>query len=164
MKISQEKQKKLAYVARRYYLENQRQSDIARELGVSRPMVSRMLAEARELGVVEITVHDPETRIATLLERLRLSTSIRGGVLVEDGADEDATNQLLSQGAVELLRQLDSSSAPGVLASAGAISSASWSPGWRSTPSRTAPSPTSAPWWATPTSPPETTSPTRTSA
>ncbi len=56
MKISQEKQKKLAYVARRYYLENQRQSDIARELGVSRPMVSRMLAEARELGVVEITV------------------------------------------------------------------------------------------------------------
>ena len=107
MKISQEKQKKLAYVARRYYLENQRQSDIARELGVSRPMVSRMLAEARELGVVEITVHDPETRIATLLERLRLSTSIRGGVLVEDGADEDATNQLLSQGAVELLRQLD---------------------------------------------------------
>ena len=107
MKISQEKQKKLAYVARRYYIENQRQSDIARELGVSRPMVSRMLAEARELGVVEITVHDPETRIATLLERLRLSTSIRGGVLVEDGADEDATNQLLSQGAVELLRQLD---------------------------------------------------------
>ena len=107
MKISQEKQKKLAYVARRYYLEDQRQSDIAKELGVSRPMVSRMLAEARELGVVEITVHDPETRIATLLERLRLSTSIRGGVLVEDGADEDATNQLLSQGAVELLRQLE---------------------------------------------------------
>ena len=107
MKISQEKQKKLAYVARRYYLEDQRQSDIAKELGVSRPMVSRMLAEARELGVVEITVHDAGTRTATLLERLRLSTSIRGGVLVEDGADEDATNQLLSQGAVELLRQLE---------------------------------------------------------
>ena len=36
---------------------------------------------ARELGVVEITIHDPETRSASLLERLRLSTSIRGGVL-----------------------------------------------------------------------------------
>ena len=33
--LSQEKQKKLAYVARRYYLEDQRQSDIAKELGVS---------------------------------------------------------------------------------------------------------------------------------
>lgn len=107
MKISPEKEKKLAYVARRYYLEDQRQSDIARELGVSRPMVSRMLAEARELGVVEITVHDPEARTATLLERLRLSTSVRGGALVEDGADEDATNQRLSQEAVALLGQLN---------------------------------------------------------
>ena len=107
MKISQSKQKRLAYVARRYYLEDQKQVDIARELGISRPMVSRLLSEARELGVVEITIHDPETRSASLLERLRLSTSICGGVLVEDGADEDATNQLLSQGAVELLQQLD---------------------------------------------------------
>ena len=107
VKISPEKEKKLAYVARRYYLEDQRQSDIARELGVSRPMVSRMLAEARELGVVEITVHDAGTRTATLLERLRLSTSVRGGVLVEDGADEDATNQRLSQEAVALLGQLN---------------------------------------------------------
>ena len=47
MKISQEKQRRLAYVARQYYLEGRRQSDIARELGVSRPMVSRLLSEAR---------------------------------------------------------------------------------------------------------------------
>ena len=107
MQDSQERLRRLAHVATRYYLEDWKQSDIAKELGVSRPMVSRMLAEARELGVVEITVHDAGTRTATLLERLRLSTSIRGGVLVEDGADEDATNQLLSQGAVELLRQLE---------------------------------------------------------
>ena len=39
-----EKQKRLAYVARRYYLEDQKQSDIAQELGVSRPQVSRMLS------------------------------------------------------------------------------------------------------------------------
>lgn len=55
MKISQEKRARLAYVARRYYLEDQKQSDIARELGVSRPLISRMLSDARELGVVEIT-------------------------------------------------------------------------------------------------------------
>ena len=105
MKISQDKQKKLAYVARRYYLEDQKQSDIARELGVSRPLVSRMLTEARELGVVEIVVHEPGGR-TELLERLRQSASLQGGVLVEDGRDEDATNQLLSQGAVDLLRQI----------------------------------------------------------
>ena len=78
VKLSLEKQKRLVYAARRYYLEDQKQSDIALELGISRPMVSRILTQARELGVVEITIHDPETRSASLLERLRLSTSIRG--------------------------------------------------------------------------------------
>ena len=106
MGISQEKRKRLAYVARRYYLEDQKQSDIAKELGVSRPMVSRLLAEARELGIVEIKIHDPETRTANLLDRLCRTSSIHGGVLVEDEGDNDATNRLLSQGAVQLLRQL----------------------------------------------------------
>ena len=106
MKLSPEKQKRLAYVARRYYLEDQKQSDISRELGISRPMVSRLLAEARELGVVEIIVHDWETEPQSLLNQLCQSSSLRGGVLVEDGADDSATNQLLSQGAVELLEQL----------------------------------------------------------
>ena len=106
MKQSQEKYKRMAYVARRYYLEDQKQSDIARELGISRPMVSRILTQARELGVVEITIHDGESRTNSLLERLRRFCPIRGGVLVEDGEDSDATNRLLSQGAVELLGQL----------------------------------------------------------
>lgn len=108
MGISEEKQKKLAYVARRYYLDDWKQSDIAKELGVSRPLVSRMLAEAREHGVVEIRIHDPAARQGQLVEQLRHSTSIRDSLLVEDGQDDDATNQLLSQGAVQLLWQLRS--------------------------------------------------------
>ena len=101
-----EKLRRLAHVARRYYLEDRKQSDIAVELGVSRPMVSRMLSEARELGVVEILIHEPGARAAGLLDRLRLAGAIRGGVLVEDGADEDETNQMLSQGAVDLLGRI----------------------------------------------------------
>ena len=106
MAPSKEKLLRLAHVARRYYLEDWKQIDIARELGVSRPLVSRMLGEARELGVVQITVYEPGEESAVLLDRLRLSTSLQGGVLVEDGRDDDATNQLLSQGAVDLLRQI----------------------------------------------------------
>ena len=106
MKISQEKQKRLAYVARRYYLDDLKQSDIAKELGVSRPLVSRMLSEAREFGVVEIKIHDPERQSDALLEQLRSAGLIQGGVLVEDGADNDETNQRLSQGAVALLGEI----------------------------------------------------------
>ena len=78
MGLNLEKQKKLAYVARRYYLDDQKQSDIAQELGVSRPLISRMLSEARELGLVEITIHEPGAREARLLERL-LDAVDRGG-------------------------------------------------------------------------------------
>lgn len=106
MGLTLEKQRKLAHVARRYYLEDWKQSDIAQELGVSRPLISRMLREARELGVVEIMIHEPGAKTANLLERLRRSNAIQGGVLVEDGEDGDATNQMLSQGAVDLLRQI----------------------------------------------------------
>ena len=102
LKSDHEKRRRLAYVARRYYLDDQKQSDIAAELGISRPMVSRLLTEARQLGVVEITVHDPEVKAASLLERLRAGSSIKDGILVEDGAGDAFTNQLLSQGAVEL--------------------------------------------------------------
>ena len=104
--MDQDRERRLAYVARRYYLDEQKQSDIARELGISRPLVSRLLSDARRLGVVQITVRDPADRSAGLLERLRRSTSIRDGVLVEDGGDDDATNQALSQGAVALLHRL----------------------------------------------------------
>ena len=108
MNRNQEKLQKLAYVAQRYYLDDWKQSDIAKELGVSRPLVSRMLQEARELGVVKIMVCPPVSQGEALVEQLRRSTSIRDGVLVEDGADDDATNQRLSQGAVQLLWQLRS--------------------------------------------------------
>ena len=106
MGLTLEKQRKLAHVAQRYYLEDWKQSDIAEELGVSRPLISRMLREARELGVVEIVIHEPGAKSANLLERLRRTNAIEGGVRVEDGEEGDATNRLLSQGAVDLLRQI----------------------------------------------------------
>ena len=58
MNYSREKLQKLAHVAQRYYLEDWKQSDIARELGVSRPLVSRMLREARELAVLTERYYD----------------------------------------------------------------------------------------------------------
>ncbi len=49
----------LVKAARLYYLEDRSQADVARALGVSRSSVSRILAAAREQGVVEIRIHDP---------------------------------------------------------------------------------------------------------
>jgi len=49
----------LAHVASMYYEDNLTQDEIARRMDTSRSTISRMLQEAREAGVVEITVHYP---------------------------------------------------------------------------------------------------------
>ena len=49
----------LADVAEMYYLEGKIQSEIAETVGVTRSMISRMLTEARENGIVEIRIHRP---------------------------------------------------------------------------------------------------------
>lgn len=46
-------------VAKMYYIDNMGQQEIANQLGISRPQVSRILKEARETKIVDITLHMP---------------------------------------------------------------------------------------------------------
>lgn len=69
-------------VARLYYTEHATQAEIARHLAVSRPTVSRLLAEAREKGVVRISVHHPsEHETEELAEQLRQALGLRAVLL-----------------------------------------------------------------------------------
>ena len=58
-------------VARAYYLEDRTQSEIAKEIGWSRPTVSRLLKEAREADIVHISIGHPLERMRRLEEELR---------------------------------------------------------------------------------------------
>ena len=49
-------------VARLYYYQGMTTEAVAREMGISRPAVSRLLTFARQSGLVEIRVHDPENQ------------------------------------------------------------------------------------------------------
>ena len=60
----------LAKVASFYYEKNLTQAEIARRLDISRPQVSRLLAEARQEGVVEITIHHPKDKYISLKQDL----------------------------------------------------------------------------------------------
>ncbi len=48
----------LVSVAKLYYIENMNQNEIASLLGVSRPLISKYLQEAKNLGVVKIEIND----------------------------------------------------------------------------------------------------------
>lgn len=58
-------------VARLYYYQNLTTAQIAQELGLSRPKVSRLLGMARRSGLVEIRIHDPAEHPQALEAALR---------------------------------------------------------------------------------------------
>ena len=63
----------LVQAARLYYEEGLSQGEVARRMGLSGATVSRVLAAARERGIVEVRIHDPRSpvrRVAELEQRL----------------------------------------------------------------------------------------------
>lgn len=60
----------LVRVARAYWIDGDSQDRIAGDIGYSRSMVSRLLGEARDHGIVSITVSHPLERALELEERL----------------------------------------------------------------------------------------------
>ncbi|UYG17777.1 MarR family transcriptional regulator [Brachybacterium huguangmaarense] len=74
--------------ARLYYDEGLSQSEVARELGLSRSNVSRILTRARERGIVEITIHDPDAppvRDPALETAIEVAFSVSCAVVVAAG-------------------------------------------------------------------------------
>ena len=60
----------LLTVAKRYWLEQATQAEIAAEIGYSRSMVSRLLDEARRRGIITFTVQHPLQRAVALEQDL----------------------------------------------------------------------------------------------
>ena len=69
--IGQERLQFLATVADLYYIERLSQSEIAGRFGYSRSAISRLLTEARDHGIVEITINHPLERLYPLEQQLR---------------------------------------------------------------------------------------------
>jgi DNA-binding transcriptional regulator LsrR (DeoR family) len=96
----------LAQVARWYYIEDLPQAEIARRIGRSRSMVSRLLGEARENGLVEITVRYPLAQTATELENCLCETFglSQASVLVDPPPDYPILIRRLGELGAHLLR------------------------------------------------------------
>lgn len=75
-------------IAKLYYEEGMTQAEISTRLGISRPIVSRRLMEARESGIVKIFISSNEVNM-TDLERRLFSTFNLKGVKVVDVPEDD---------------------------------------------------------------------------
>jgi DNA-binding transcriptional regulator LsrR (DeoR family) len=70
MGMSIDREDLLVEIATRYYLHDQSQQEIADQLDLSRPNISRLLKEARERGIVNITIQHPLGRKPQLEQAL----------------------------------------------------------------------------------------------
>jgi len=96
--------KKVIAAARLYYQLDYSQQDIAKELNVSRPTVSRLLQQAKEEGIVQIKVMDPKDDSEHLAEALKAKYGLVKVVVVPVPQYEDWTvKKYLGQAAAEYL-------------------------------------------------------------
>lgn len=73
---------RLIEAARLYYEENMTQQAVAARLGVSRPMVSVLLREARTTGIVTITINRAASQTPLIARRLESLFSIKKAIVV----------------------------------------------------------------------------------
>lgn len=109
MSLRSEKIEKLVSIAKMYYEENRNQNEIAAVMGISRPLVSRYLAEAKEYGIVRIEIKSPVEEEKLILDALYERFGIRGGCAVETRLNEADANRDIAEAVIDGLSQLSSS-------------------------------------------------------
>ena len=96
----------LVQVAKMYFQLDRTQSDIAQSLGLTRWQVGRLLAEARETGVVRIEIAPRANRLADLESTLQRRWRLRDAVVVPGSGDAAADAQAVAQAAAAWLAGL----------------------------------------------------------
>ena len=103
------KTERLVNVARMYDEQDRTQSEIADRYGISRPMVSKLLKEARDRGIVTIRINAPKGESGgapSLMELVGRCFGIYDGVAVPDGPNDQTTNEAVAEAAISYLSGL----------------------------------------------------------
>jgi DNA-binding transcriptional regulator LsrR (DeoR family) len=80
-------------VARMYYERDMRQSDIAKQLGLSQATISRLLNRSREEGITRISVNVPQGVHSQLEEELVAAYDLRDAIVVDCDSENERINQ-----------------------------------------------------------------------
>lgn len=90
-----------------YYLENKTQNEIAKELYISRPKVSRLLKKAREQQVVDITINYQSDSIEKLQSKIKRKYNLNKVIIVKSLSDSgDNLREVGKAAATEFSNQI----------------------------------------------------------
>jgi deoxyribonucleoside regulator len=90
-----------------YYEEYYTQNEISNILGVSRPTISRLLKEGRDLGIVKIEIINPiKSNFEALERQTEKRFNIREVLIVEDETDDTVQKKRIAQAAAKYLKRI----------------------------------------------------------
>ncbi|WP_152657850.1 sugar-binding transcriptional regulator [Oceanobacillus sp. CFH 90083] len=107
----------LIKIAHMYYEAGETQSTIAQKIGVSRSLISKYLSKSKELGIVEIIIHDEDYHTVSSLEtKLETKYGLREAVCLPDTDQGNMKAQLGAAASKYLLRMIRDNQVVGVSA------------------------------------------------
>lgn len=92
-------------VAHLYYTEEKTQEEISKQLGISRPTISRMLDYAKKSGIVSIRLNVPNEIFPELEDRLEKMFSLEEVIIVSFNENTTLLKQNLGRGGADLLKR-----------------------------------------------------------
>ena len=86
---------RMVTIARMYYEQDMTQNEIAKALGISRPLVSILLTEAKSCGIVTFQIHDVANTQQLLVNQLEQKfPGIQFQIVPDEGTADDTDNLL----------------------------------------------------------------------
>lgn len=82
-----------------YYIFGKNQNEIAAELGVSRPVVQRLIAAAKEEGVITVGIHHPIATCLDYAELLKQKYNLEQCLVTPNNPDDDIVSSVSYGGA-----------------------------------------------------------------
>ncbi len=91
----------MVQASKMYFIGGQTQEQIAQQLGISRSSVSMMLSEAKDFGIVEISIKDPKNNVQEIADQFIQRFSLKGCLIIPTAIDDFRilTRVVASQGA-----------------------------------------------------------------
>lgn len=79
---------KLVEISKLYYEQELTQAQIAKSMKISRPAISKLLSEARRLGIVRIEIKSPVESNSDLVSKIKVKFKLKGGLIIPKPPNE----------------------------------------------------------------------------
>ncbi len=98
--LSWEERRQLVKTANLYYIEGMTQEQIAKKVGVSRPVISKQLQKAKEYGIVEVFIKDESLHTVEIEKQLEEKFQLKDAIVVPvTGGSPELSKKAVGQAA-----------------------------------------------------------------